>query len=62
MLIMWGLVGMYIITFFSIMGLVGVGYLVSFAVRRVRSRRLASPSSLRGDVRRAYCRDTLKAA
>jgi len=59
---MWGLVNMYLIVFFSIMGLVGAGYLVSFAVRRVRSRKLA-PRSLRpGGVRRAYTEDALKAA
>ncbi len=30
MLIMWGLINLYLIVFFSIMGLVGAGYLVSF--------------------------------
>ena len=62
MLILWGLMNMYIITFFAIMGLVGAGYLVGFAVRRVRSRRLESQGPLPGGMRRAYSEDALKAA
>ena len=62
MLILWGLVGMYIITFFCIMGLVGAGYAVSFAVRRARSHEPASRRTLPGGVRRACSEDALKAA
>jgi|GEM_PF-3565610 len=62
MLIMWGLINLYIIVFFSIMGLVGAGYLVGFAVRRVRSRKLVPQSSRPAGVRRAYTEDALKAA
>ena len=62
MLIAWGLVSMYIIVFFSIMGLVAVGYLVGFAVQRVRARRLVPRSSRTRGMRRVYGEDALKAA
>jgi hypothetical protein len=62
MLIAWGLVGMYIIVFFSIMALVAVGYLVGFAVQRVRSRRLVPRSTRPRAMRRVYGEDALKAA
>jgi hypothetical protein len=61
MLILWGLMNVYIIICFAIMGLIGAGYLVSFAVRRVRSRKLVSRPAP-GGVRRAYTEDALKAA
>jgi hypothetical protein len=62
MLILWGLVSLYIIVFFSIMALVGVGYLAAFAVRRVHSRKPVSRGTLPVGVRRAYTEDALKAA
>ena len=61
-MILWGLVALYLITFFSILALVGMGYLVRFAAVRIRERRLVAQSALPGSVRRAYNDDALKAA
>ncbi|MBN2026633.1 MAG: hypothetical protein JW854_07750 [Actinobacteria bacterium] len=62
MLIAWGLMAIYIIAFFSILALIGTGYLVSFAVQRIRIRRLVAQGPLPGGMRRAYNDDALKAA
>ncbi len=58
MLIIWAYMYVFVATFFSVMVLVGAGYLVSFVVRRARSRELVPESA----IRRAYTADALKAA
>jgi hypothetical protein len=62
MLIFYCLVNLYLVIFFSLMALVGVGYLVSYVIRRMRSRKLTPQSVPPGGVRRAYTENALKAA
>jgi len=63
MLIIYAFVFAYIITFFTIMALVGVGYLAAFFVRKVRSRtELVPEGPTPTRIRGIYSEDFLKAA
>jgi hypothetical protein len=63
MLIIYAFVFAYIITFFTIMALVGIGYLATFFVRRVRSRTMLVPEGpTPKSARPIYLEDFLKAA
>ncbi|MEW6552677.1 MAG: hypothetical protein AB1384_00130 [Actinomycetota bacterium] len=61
MLILWSILSLYLIVFFSIMALVGAGYLIGLVAQRahpeVHVKELAA-----GGVRRIYGEDALKAA
>ncbi len=63
MLIIYAFACVYVLTFFTLMALVGIGYLAAVIVRRIRSRRMLmteGPEPM--GVRRFYSEDSLKAA